>query len=183
MPLLAVVSRLVAQKVDLLAQGLPELLGMHMQLAILGTGDDMYSGFFHHHAHLHPEKMAVRLTFDEGLARKFYAGADLFIMPSSFEPCGLSQMLAMRYAAIPIVRETGGLKDTVQHYDPATGQGNGFAFKDLHPQAMLDATSEALNCYADAQVWSTIVKNALQSDFSWRESARKYVSLYKDLLK
>jgi len=181
-PLLAVISRLVREKVDILIQALPGLLSHHLQLVVLGTGDERCSGYFRHHAKEHRQKMAVRLAFDEKLARKIYAASDIFLMPSLFEPCGLSQLIAMRYGSIPVVRQTGGLKDTVTPYNPQTGEGNGFSFPGRDSGAFLKAVEDAVSLYRDKKAWPRLVKNAVGSDFSWSKSAGEYISLYRGLL-
>ena len=181
-PLFAVVSRLVNQKVDLLARALTRLLSLDLQLVVLGTGDDRYAGYFHHYGRQFRHKMSVRLLFDEELARKFYAGSDLFLMPSLFEPCGLSQLIAMHYGSIPVVRETGGLKDTVRDFDPETGVGTGFSFSSEDSTALLDTVKRALRVYHDKKAWPKLVENAVHADFSWSNSAGEYISLYKGLL-
>jgi starch synthase len=181
-PLLAVISRLVREKVDILARALPGLLSRDLQLVVLGTGDEYYSGFFRHFANLHQDKMATCLGFDEGLARKIYGASDLFLMPSLFEPCGLSQLIAMRYGSIPVVRETGGLKDTVTPFNPGTGEGNGFSFPGYDSGDFLKAVETALSLYRQRDAWAGLVQNAVRADFSWSKSAGAYISLYRELL-
>jgi starch synthase len=181
-PVFAVVSRLVKQKVDILARALTRLLALDLQLVVLGTGDDRYAGYFQHYAKQFRNKMSARLLFDEELARKIYAGSDIFLMPSLFEPCGLSQLIAMRYGSIPVVRETGGLKDTVRDYDPETGAGTGFSFSSEDSRDLLDTAKRALAVYQDKKAWSKLVQNAVQADFSWSNSAGEYISLYRGLL-
>jgi starch synthase len=126
--------------------------------------------------------VAVRIAFDSSLARRFYAGADLFLMPSLFEPCGLAQMIAMRYGALPVVRHTGGLRDTVTPFDPQTGRGNGFAFQAINPRDFLNAVLAARDLYAgDRASWRQAVGNAMREDFSWDRSAAAYRKLYLSL--
>lgn len=180
-PVLAVVSRLVKQKVDILARALTRLLALDLQLVVLGTGDDRYAGYFQHYANQFRHKMSARLLFDEGLARKIYAGSDIFLMPSLFEPCGLSQLIALHYGSVPVVRETGGLKDTVRDFDPGTGTGTGFSFSREDSNDLLDTVKRALRVYRDKKIWSNVVQNAVNADFSWSNSAGEYISLYKGL--
>ncbi len=181
-PLFAVISRLVKQKVDILARSLTRLLALDLQLVVLGTGDDRYAGYFQHYAKQFRHKMSARLLFDEELARRIYAGSDLFLMPSLFEPCGLSQLIAMRYGSIPVVRETGGLKDTVRDYDPETGAGTGFSFSSEDSKDLLDTAKRALAIYPDKKAWARLVQNAVNADFSWSNSAEEYMSLYRGLV-
>ncbi len=182
-PLIGIVSRLVQQKgFDLIRDKLQEMLQLQLQLAILGTGEFEYEQFFRYMAQRYPQQIFVRTAFDDALARKIYAASDLFLMPSLFEPCGIGQLLALRYRAVPIVRETGGLKDTVQAFNEFSGEGNGFSF--THPNAddMLHAIQYAIEMYRDQQRWSLILNNIAKSDFSWKKSARQYIELYGKLL-
>lgn len=182
-PLLAVVSRLVEQKgFSLLFHILDELLGLEIQLVVLGTGESEYEEKFRQMTKQYPDKTAALFYFDETLARRIYAGSDIFLMPSKFEPCGLSQLIAMRYGSIPVVRATGGLKDTVIPYNPATGKGNGFLFTNFNAHEFLNAIKEALYTYQEKDHWPRIVDNALKNDSSWRKSAKEYVMLYNQVL-
>ncbi len=182
-PVLSFVGRLVEQKgLDLVARVLDELLEMDLQLVILGTGEKKYERFLEQMARRYPEKLSVNLRFDESLARKIYAGSDLLLMPSLFEPCGISQMIAMRYGTIPLVRETGGLKDTVEPFNEFTGAGSGFSFKNFNAHDMLYTVQRAVDFYHDGKTWSIIVKNAWEQDFSWKPSALEYKDLYQGLL-
>jgi len=181
-PVMGMVSRLVSHKgLDLLQTVLYELLGStDLQLLVLGSGDWRYENFFRQFAQDFPEKLGLRLGFVPDLARKIYAGCDLFLMPSKSEPCGLSQMIALRYGTLPIVRETGGLKDTVT--DSGDGSGNGFCFKSYNAYDMLDAVRRALAAYGEQKNWPVLVKRAMNCDNSWGASAREYIRLYKNLL-
>ncbi len=181
LPLVVMVTRLVEQKgLDLLLHVLEELLDGSLQLAILGTGEVQYEQALRETAKRNPEIMAVSLTFDDALARRFYAGADLFLMPSLFEPCGLSQMIAMRYGTIPVVRETGGLKDTVQPYNQYTGSGNGFSFSNVNAHELLFITRYACDILRHMpEAWQALVRQAMQEDFSWNRSATRYGRLYE----
>lgn len=184
LPLAAVVSRLVDQKgLDLLAHILEEMLSMDLQMAVLGTGERKYEEMFHFFAAKYPSKLAVRLTFDDVLAHKIYGGADMLLMPSLFEPCGLSQMIAMRYGTIPIVRETGGLKDSVQPFNEFSGEGTGFSFSNYNAHELLFAVQRAVGLfYEDKTAWKGLAENARKRDFSWRNSAAQYLALYQKLM-
>ncbi|MCR4441527.1 MAG: glycogen synthase GlgA [Peptococcaceae bacterium] len=181
-PLLGVVTRLTVQKgLDLLIHILDELLELDVQLVVLGAGEEKYEQFFSEKASCCPQKCRTVLKFDEVLARKIYAASDLFLMPSLFEPCGLSQLIALRYGALPVVRETGGLKDTVRPYNEKTGEGNGFTFANYNAHELLFTIKRALLLYRERETWNRLVANALQSDYSWEKSAREYYSLYREL--
>ena len=181
-PVMGIVTRLVAHKgLDLIKCVMRELLETtDIQLVILGSGDWEYEAFFKELAAEFPEKVGLKLGVIPDLARKIYAGADLFLMPSKSEPCGLSQMVALRYGTIPVVRETGGLKDTIT--DSGDGKGNGFTFKSYDAYDMLDAIRRALAAYADEAAWKKLVARALKCDNSWGRSAREYIKLYQSLL-
>jgi starch synthase len=180
-PLFGIVSRLVAHKgLDLLCAKLEEMLqSSDAQLVVLGTGEERYERFFSALAARFPGRAGVRLDFIPTVARQIYAGSDLLLMPSKSEPCGLSQMIALRYGAIPIVRETGGLKDSVQ--DSGAGAGNGFTFADYNAEALLHAMRRAMQGYRDAEGWALLVRRAMECDFSWSRSANDYIRLYKAL--
>ena len=150
------------------------------QLGVLGSGDWEYEAFFKELAANFPDKVGIRLGFVPDLARKIYAGSDMFLMPSKSEPCGLSQMVALRYGSIPIVRETGGLKDTIT--DSGDGKGNGCTFKSYDAYDMLDAIRRALGAYSDREYWNSLVERALKCDNSWGKSAREYIKLYESLM-
>ncbi len=182
-PMISIISRLADQKgFDLIGVAIEELLSMDVQLVVLGTGQGSYEHMFRHMAWRAPEKISANIFFNEDLARKIYAGSDMFLMPSLFEPCGLGQLFAMRYGTIPIVRHTGGLADTVTHYNPENQTGNGFVFNDYVANGMMWAVKEALNVfYKGRKHWEPIVKNAMESDFSWNQSAQKYIDLYLKL--
>ena len=181
-PIMGIVSRLVAHKgLDLVKRIMWELLETtDLQLAVLGSGDWEYESFFKELAAAFPEKVGLRIGFIPDLARKIYAGCDLFLMPSKSEPCGLSQMVALRYGTVPIVRETGGLKDTIT--DSGDGKGNGFTFKSYDAYDMLDAIRRSLAAYADKESWNKLVQRALKCDNSWGRSAREYIKLYEELM-
>lgn len=178
---MGMVTRLTDQKgLDLLKKAMPKLMQEDVQLVILGTGDSAYEKYFASQAAKYPEKVSVTIGFDAALAQRIYAGSDFFLMPSRFEPCGLGQMIAVRYGSIPIVRRTGGLGDTISEFDPATKRGNGFVFDDYTHRAMLAAIGRALGVYADEAGWKKVRSNAMQSDFSTRRCAKQYAELYAD---
>lgn len=181
-PMLAIVTRLVEQKgLDLITHILEELVQEDVQVIILGTGDDVYEQFFRQAALRYPEKVSTHITFNEGFARRIYAASDLFLMPSRFEPCGIGQLIALRYASVPIVRETGGLVDTVTPFNKERLQGNGFSFTSYNAHDFLFTIRLALTIYQDATLWSALMKNMTKSDNSWNKSARQYVDLYHSL--
>ena len=182
-PVIGLVSRLVSHKgLDLIKGILDELLyTTDVQVAVVGSGDWQYENFFKEMADKYPDKLAVRIGFVPSLARKIYAGADLFLMPSKSEPCGLSQMVALRYGTVPIVRETGGLRDSIS--DSGDGKGNGFTFKTYNAHDMLGAIRRGLGAYADTKAWDELVIRAMECDCSWGKSANEYIKMYKELLK
>jgi starch synthase len=179
-PLLGLVSRLAGQKgLDLLAQALPYLLRLDVQFVLLGTGEQYYHDVLARLAAEHPDKMGLALTFDNALAHQIYAGSDMFLMPSHYEPCGLGQMISLRYGTIPIVRSTGGLADTIDDFNAETGEGNGFSFDDYTAVALSRAIERALLTIRNKPVWSRLVHSAMAADFSWERSALKYADLYE----
>ena len=181
-PMIAIVSRLVSAKgLDLVAHVLDELLSLDIQLVILGTGDEKYEHLFQQAMIKYPSKLSTHIQFDDSLARKIYAASDLFLMPSRYEPCGIGQLIALRYGSIPIVRETGGLKDTVQAYNDYRCTGNGFSFTHYNAHDMLFTIQRALRSYQDKKLWQKVFENAIHSDFSWYQSAQQYINLYKTL--
>ena len=181
-PIIGMVSRLVSHKgLDLVKAVLDELLSTtDVQLVVLGTGDWEYENFFREIEARYPGKVGLRIAFIPDLARKIYAGCDMFLMPSKSEPCGLSQMLALRYGTLPIVRETGGLKDSIT--DSGDGEGNGFTFKSYNAHDMLDAIRRSLGAYSDKKYWASLVERALECDNSWGRSAREYMRLYRETI-
>jgi starch synthase len=179
-PLIAIVSRLVAQKgMDLIAHVLDEILSLDVQMLILGTGDKKYADMFIDAANRYPEKISANIMFDNTLAHRIYAGSDMLLMPSQFEPCGLSQLIALRYGCIPIVRETGGLSDTIKPYNEFTHQGNGFSFRNYNAHEMLHVIEKAIEYHQNSVEWKNIIKNAMNCDYSWKSSALKYKKLYE----
>ena len=179
-PLCAMISRLVDQKgLDLLLYVLEEMLYDGMQVVILGTGDSYYERALIDIAGRNPGKMCACIDFDSALAHTIYAAADIFLMPSIFEPCGLSQLIAMNYGTIPVVRETGGLKDTVVPYNEYTGEGNGFSFANINAHEFLFITKYAADLYRNHKdVWKKLIKNGMTGDYSWKKSAGEYKGLY-----
>jgi starch synthase len=181
-PIIGIVSRLADQKgFDILAEAMDELLKMDLRLVVLGTGDDKYEKQFDSLGKKHAGRLGVKIGFDNALAHKIEAGSDMFLMPSKYEPCGLNQMYSLKYGTIPIVRATGGLDDTIQKFDPQTGEGNGFKFADYSSRALLDEVQRAQDVYADQGTWLKLVKKAMRMDFSWKRSALKYAEIYTQL--
>ncbi|MBQ3519469.1 MAG: glycogen synthase GlgA [Clostridia bacterium] len=182
-PLIGICSRLVSHKgFDLVKAVLEELLCTeNVQFAVLGSGDWEYESFMRDMADRYPDKLAFRCGFIPTLAKRIYAGTDIFLMPSKSEPCGLSQMIALRYGSIPIVRETGGLKDSV--FDSGLGEGNGFTFANYNAHDMLHCIRRAIGGYADSEGWAILRKRAMECDYSWKRSANDYIRLYKSLIK
>lgn len=182
-PMLAMISRLASHKgFDLVRRVADEILASDVQFVLLGTGEGELEDFFSNLAQRHPDKCGVMLAFDKLLAKQIYASADMFLMPSKSEPCGLAQMIASRYGTIPIVRETGGLYDTIKPYITSEGTGNGFTFKTYNAHDMLDAVRRALSLYCDKEEWSKLVANAMNMDFSWNASAKKYLEMYETVV-
>jgi starch synthase len=183
-PLIGMISRLSDQKgFDLIGQVIePMMANLNFQFILLGTGTEYYHQLFTNIKQKYPDRAAVFLTFNSALAQKIYAGSDMFLMPSRFEPCGLGQMLALRYGSIPIVRETGGLKDTVINFDPRNHMGNGFTFQKYDAMAMYTAIVRAVETYQYDDIWRILVQRAMSSDFSWKNSAAKYVELFRKAL-
>ena len=184
LPILGMVSRLVDQKgLDLLSFVMEEILMLDVQMVILGTGEQSYEQKLQAFADKYPEKIAFRREFNDQLAHKIYAGLDILLMPSRFEPCGISQMIAMRYGTIPIVRETGGLKDTVIPYQELTGEGNGFSFANYNAHELLFAVQRAVRLYySDQSAWTKLRESAMKRDSSWAPSAYAYTKIYESLL-
>ena len=180
-PLIGMVGRLVDQKgLDLVVPSLSEILGMDVQVAVLGTGRPDFEEAFARAASARPDRIAVRIGFDEQTAHRIEAGADLFLMPSQFEPCGLSQLYSLRYGTVPVVRAVGGLEDTVEDYD-GWRRGTGFKFREYDPRAMLTALRRAVETWRDARAWRGLVERGMSQDFSWERSAERYETLYQAL--
>lgn len=182
-PLVAIISRLTQQKgFDLIEYMMPELMDLDIQLIILGTGEQRYENHFRWAQSRYPGRVSANICYDPVLAQRIYAGSDMFLMPSLFEPCGLSQLFSMRYGTVPIVRETGGLKDTVVPYNKYTGEGTGFTFANYNAHEMKDAVVRAIETYRDREKWRKLVISCMSQDFSWERSAREYMQLYNMIL-
>lgn len=182
-PIISMISRLVSQKgLDLVARVLNEVLELDLQMIVLGAGESSYEDMFKYAASQNPEKVSANIGYDDTLAHRIYAGSDMFLMPSLFEPCGLGQLFALRYGTIPIVRETGGLKDTVKALNEFTDEGNGFSFTNYNAHDMLFTIKRALSFYSKPDVWSRLVKKAICSDYSWDRSAEKYIEIYNKII-
>lgn len=182
-PLIGVVSRLTYQKgFHLVLQELENLLQFDVQFVLIGTGDPNFEAGFSYIGSKYPEKASINIAFDVNLAQKVYAGADMFLMPSAFEPCGLSQMISMRYGTLPIVHEVGGLKDTVIPYNPITQEGTGFGFSIFESYILMNTCKQAIALYQDEpDVWQKLMVNGMKTDFSWDLSSQKYLALYQDM--
>jgi len=185
-PLIGMITRLASQKgLDLVVQAADALLAREVALVVLGTGDPELHQALTALAGKYPDRLAVLLKFDNALAHRIEAGADMFLMPSRYEPCGLNQMYSMRYGTIPVVSRVGGLKDTVIPYTAdtaAAGTARGFIMEEISPEGLLKAVDQALGVYADTEAWARLVKHVMALDFSWRSSARQYAELYRRLL-
>ena len=181
-PIIAMISRLVEDKgMDLVTRIMDEMLLEDVQFVVLGTGPQNYEDALRGLASRNPTKVSVNTQFNETLAHKIYAGADIFIMPSRFEACGLSQLISLKYGTIPVVRETGGLKDTVIPFDKYTGDGNGLRFTNFNAHELLFTIKRALSYYEDSSIWSKLVQNAMNSDYGWKRSAASYKAVYDKL--
>ena len=183
-PVIGIISRLTAQKgFDLIEYVLEELIQMDIQLVLLGKGDEHYKQVFEDAASRHKDKVSASIIFSDTLAQRIYAGSDMFLMPSLFEPCGLGQIFGFRYGSVPIVRETGGLNDTVFAYNEETGAGNGFTFANYNAHDMLNTIRRAVSFYYDRKdIWKLIVERGMRADFSWNKSAREYMKMYHETL-
>lgn len=181
-PLIGIISRLADQKgLDLFAEIADEVMKLNVQMIVLGTGDKKYHDMFTAMEAKYPDKIRACLTFDDELAHWIEAAADMFLMPSQFEPCGLNQMYSLKYGTVPIVREVGGLADTVRDFNPQSGDGTGFVFKEYEPEALLEAIKRAVETYGRKRVWTSIMKAGMRQDYSWDNSARKYARLFEQL--
>jgi len=182
-PVIGAVSRLTAQKgFELIAGALPDVLeARDSRFTVLGSGEAKYEEFFTALQRRFPGKVAFHRGFSNELAHLIEAGADLFVMPSRYEPCGLNQLYSLRYGTVPVVRHTGGLADTVEPWDPATGTGTGFVFEHFTPQGLAWALGQALDTYADRKAWRKLQMNGMARDFSWHHQAAEYVALYRGL--
>ena len=182
-PLISIISRLTNQKgIDLVIDIIDRMLTKNVQLIILGTGDRGYEEHFKNLHYRYPEKISTNIKFNDELAHKIYAGSDIFLMPSLFEPCGLGQLIALRYGSIPVVRETGGLKDTVIPYNKYEGTGRGFTFKNFNANEFMEVTNNAIECFKNKEIWQGLIKEAMNSNNSWSKSAKQYKDMYEALL-
>ena len=182
-PLIAMITRLTKQKgLELVQAVFHEILSENIQMIVLGTGDPEFEQFFREMEGMYGEKFKAYIGFNEELAHQLYAGADLFLMPSKFEPCGLGQLIALKYGTVPIVRETGGLNDTVQPYNEFSGEGNGFSFTKFNAHDMLYTIRRAIYFYQDQEVWDQLITSAMEMKYSWAQSAFKYNQLYSGLV-
>jgi len=182
-PVLSLISRLAPQKgIELVGHIIEELAHMDIQFVILGTGEAEYEDLFRHMAWKYPDKISANIMFNNKLSHRIYAGSDMFLMPSKFEPCGLSQLISLRYGTIPIVRETGGLKDTVMPFNEFTNEGNGFGFENYNAHDMLYTIQRAERYFQDKKIWHMLVKRSMEMDNSWGKSAEKYMELYGKLV-
>ncbi len=182
-PVVAMISRLVSHKgLDLVEYVMGEMLERNLQLVVIGTGDKKFEDMFNFNAYVHSDKMSANITFNAQLAARVYAGADMFLMPSKSEPCGLSQLIAMRYGTVPIVRETGGLWDTVEPLNVETLEGRGFTFKGYNAHDMLGALDRCIDFYYDKEKWNKHIKNLMKVDSSWKKSVLEYLRIYNEIL-
>ncbi|HUT04397.1 MAG TPA: glycogen synthase GlgA [bacterium] len=182
-PLVGMVTRLAAQKgLDLLSQAFQELMDLGVNFVILGAGDEEYHRIFERFKEKLVGKVGINITFDSAMARRIYAGSDMFLMPSRYEPCGLGQLIAMRYGSVPIVRRTGGLADTVTEFDPREMTGNGLLFTEYSAGALIETVKRALNLYRDQSLWRRIAASAMAYDSSWERASGQYIDLYHKLL-
>jgi starch synthase len=183
-PLLGMISRLADQKgFDLLAEILEELFALNVGFVLLGTGEQKYHELFEQVARKYHQKAGIRIAYDDRLAHKIEAGADLFLMPSKYEPCGLNQIYSLKYGTIPVVRATGGLDDTIVNYNPATGTGNGFKFSRYDAKEFLNQIKVAISYFSQPKHWKQLLQSAMTADFSWQRSAEAYLQLYRKALK
>jgi starch synthase len=181
-PVIGLVSRLTDQKgLDLISEIIEPFLAMDVQLVVLGTGDVRYHEMFEMLQQRFPRKLAVNLKYDHRLAKLIYAGSDMFLMPSRFEPCGLGQMIAMKYGSIPLVRKTGGLSDTVENLSPEGKKGTGFVFENYRSEDLLFIIRRAIEAFRQPKIWKELVQRAMTKDFSWDASARQYLELYENI--
>lgn len=181
-PLIGIVTRLTGQKgIDLITAVIEDILKLDVQIAVLGTGERYFEDIFRYYSRIYPSRFSANIYFSDSMARKIYAASDMFLMPSLFEPCGISQLIAQRYGSLPIVRETGGLKDTVKPYNRYTGEGNGFSFANYNAHDMLNVIKYALDIFRDKGTWTKIIRQAMKKDSSWDNSALEYKNLYDNV--
>ena len=183
-PLIGMVTRICDQKgFELIEQILPDLIKLDLQFVVLGLGDPHYENLFREYAKKYPNKFSANIEFNDTLAHRIYAGSDMFLMPSKFEPCGLGQLIAFRYGSVPVVRQTGGLNDTVRDFKIEEEEGNGFSFKEYNSRMLMKTLVRAISVYKNMpDVWEKIVVSGMEGDFSWRKVSDKYISLYKKII-
>lgn len=183
-PMLSIVSRLTEQKgMNLVLDIAQGIVDMDVQLVILGTGDKYFEDCFRGLQYHHPDKVSAQIKFDNGLAHKIYAGSDIFLMPSLFEPCGLGQLIALRYGTIPVVRETGGLKDTINPFNEYTGEGNGFSFRNFNAHEFYNTVAYAVRTFHNKWNWNMLIDHAVNSNNSWEKSAWEYKGMYEEVMR
>lgn len=183
-PLLGMISRLDRQKgLDLLMEIIDEILGLDMGLVVLGAGDEGVQESLRQAAKRHPGRVGLKFGFDEPLAHRIMGGADIFLIPSRYEPCGLTQMYALKYGTVPLVRATGGLEDTITQYDPQTGEGNGFKFGPYDSKAFMSAIKQATLLFQNTRAWKQLITRGMKADFSWSRSAQTYLELYQTVVR
>jgi starch synthase len=183
-PVLGIVSRFVTQKgFDILAAMIDSLAAQDIALVVLGTGERIYEEMFRAMQAKYPTKISVKIAYDNTLAHKIEAGADMFLMPSRWEPCGLNQIYSLKYGTVPVVRATGGLDDTIQEWNPATGKGTGFKFAGVTPKSFYDAIMTAIGMFGDKKAWQKLMRNGMAQNFSWAEAAKQYVTVYEEIVR
>ena len=183
-PLIGIVSRVAEQKgFDIIVKVFDAMITMGFNIIILGFGDEAYHAKLLALENIYPQRVSINIKFDNRLAHRIYAGSDFFLMPSKYEPCGLGQLISLRYGTVPIVRQTGGLADSITNFDAESAQGNGFVFKEYSGEQLVTALSNAVHVYKNKEIFSTLSEKCMSYDYSWDESAKKYVQLYKDILK
>ena len=179
-PVIGIVSRFAAQKgFDLISQIMDRLAREEMIMVVLGNGDKVYEEMFIRLSRQFPHKIALKIAYDNVVAHKIEAGSDMFLMPSRYEPCGLNQIYSLKYGTVPVVRATGGLDDTIEHWNPRTVKGTGFKFAEYTGEALLMTIREALRAFQDHTSWQSLMRNGMMKDFSWNASAREYVKVYE----
>ena len=183
-PLIGMVTRLSSQKgLDLISDAIEEIIGSGSQVVILGKGDDYYQTLLSNLHARYSGKLSVTIGYDNNLAHRIYAGSDIFLMPSKYEPCGLGQLIALRYGAIPVGRKTGGFADSITEYNSSSGSGTGFLFEGYSRDKLIKTIKRAVKLYRDRAVWELLVRNAMSEDFSWNHSAKEYIAIYKKTLR
>ena len=179
---MGIVSRLAKQKgFDLVAEIADQLTDRNLAVVALGTGEPVYERFFRDWAFRNPGQAAVKIRYDDALAHKIEAGADMFLMPSRYEPCGLNQIYSLKYGTVPVVRATGGLDDTIQEWNPELGTGTGFKFEGLDSLDLLEAIDRALAAFEDKEGWKKLMRNGMVRNYSWEQPAREYAAVYEEV--